>query len=594
MEVTSVSRKAEPFYETAGAVGVMTGTEIQETGARTIADALRYAPGTQVARVDGRTWALTVRGFNAIESNKLLVLMDGRTVYTPLFSGVFWDVQNTFMPDVDRIEVVRGPGATLWGANAVNGVVSISTKDARYTQGGLVTAGVGSEDSFAGVRYGGEIAGKVYYRVYAQSEHRDDLVTQTGVPAHDDWRLNQVGFRIDSATSPEQSGFTVQGDYYDGRAGAVENVSTPVSGGNVIVRDHRVLREDMELTTQAYFDYVSRSVYKQFGEVRYTYDFDTQLHFSPWQHHDVVTGVSYRTSDDKTKSDGSILFVPRSERFDIAGAFLQDEIRWHQDRYGLILGSKFEYHKIGGVEVQPSIRFALRNRKSTLWAAISRAVRVPSRYDEDVRFPNLTRPQLIGSHDFKSESVIAYELGYRAQQFAGFTWDLSLYYNDYHDLRSQERSTVAPFTRVWGNKLGANTYGAEFSFKWQPFRRWRLQGNYTYLEEDVALEAGSRDPTGGMQEYNDPKHTASLRSRLELRPGLQWDVGIRYVSSLPHPQQIAYWTADTRIAWRYRGSWEFALVGQDLLDSQHSEFGSSTPTAHQVQRGYYGSVTWEF
>lgn len=594
MDVTSVSRKAEPFYETAGAVAVLTGNDIQQTGARTLADALRYAPGMQVARVDNRTWAITARGFNARDSNKLLVLIDGRTVYSPLFSGVFWDVQDTFFPDLDRIEVIRGPGATMWGANAVNGVVSITTKDARYTQGGLVTAGLGvEENAFAGVRYGGEIPGKAFYRVYIQNTQRDDLVNQFGVASQGDWSTTQTGFRIDSAMPKEAGSFTFQGDYYHGKIGATPTVSTPMTGGNLVLRGTKPLGKDMELTSQLYFDYVSRSIYQQYGELRRTYDFDTQLRFSPWEHHDIVSGVNYRSSEDQTRSGGLISFAPFARRIELGSAFVQDEIRWHDEMFGLIVGSKFEYHESVGLEIQPSVRLALRTRRSTLWAAVSRAVRTPSRYDDDARVGLVpSNPQLSGSRDFESENVVAYEIGYRAQHFASFTWDVSLFFNDYADLRSQEPTTQRISPRVFANKLMAETYGAEVSLKWQPVRRWRLEGSYTYLGENFHLALDSRDPTGGVQEANDPKHSANLRSHLELVHGLEWDLGVRYVSSLPNPDQPAYVATDTRLAWRYHGQWEFAVVGRDIFDNQHSEFGSRLSS--QVQRGYYGSVTWEF
>lgn len=594
MDVTSVSRKAEPFYETAGAVAVLTGSDIQQTGVRTLADALRYVPGMQVARVDERSWAITARGFNTRDSNKMLVLMDGRTVYSPLFSGVFWEVQDTFLPDLDRVEVIRGPGATMWGANAVNGVVSFTTKDARYTQGGLVTAGVGIEETaFAGARYGGEVPGKFYYRVYAQSMRRDDMLTQFGLPSGRDWENTQTGFRIDSASPKERGSFTLQGDYDHGKISSPIAGGQPFTAGNLLLRVARPVGNEMELSTQLYFDYLSHSIEGQYGELRRTYDFDTQLRFSPWEHHDVVSGVSYRSSEDHTLGSSLFAFNPASRRIEIAGAFIQDEIRWHEDRYGLIVGSKFEYHESVGMEIQPSIRLALRNRRSTLWAAVSRAVRTPSRYDDDVIQGNPRNPQIVGSRDFDSETVIAYELGYRAQPVTSFNWDVSLFYNDYDKLRSQEPvSTARNAARRISNKLMAETYGAEVSIKWQPIRRWRLQGSYTYLAEDFHLAPNSRDPTNGTQEANDPKNSANLRSHLELGGGLEWDVGLRYVSSLPNPAQPAYLATDTRLSWRFRGQWEFSLVGQNIFDNQHSEFG--TKASNQVQRSYYGSVTWEF
>jgi len=593
MDVTSVSRKAEPFYETAGAVAVLTGSEIQQIGSRTLADALRYVPGLEVARVDFRNWAISSRGFNASNSNKMLVLMDGRTVYSPLFSGVFWDVQDTFLPDLDRIEVIRGPGATMWGSNAVNGVISMTTKDARYTQGGLITAGLGVEEkAFAGVRYGGEIPGKLYYRVYAQTTRRDDLLTATGVDLNREWTSTQTGFRIDSAAPKENGSVTFQGDYYHGSVGATANISTPFTGGNLVLRATKPFANDMEFTTQVYFDYLSRYVYQQYGEVRRTYDFDTQLRFSPWEHHDVVAGFNYRSSADQTRTGSLISFVPVDRRLQLGSMFVQDEIRWHEEMFGLILGSKFEYHQKVGVEIQPSIRLALRTRRSTLWAAVSRALRTPSRYDEDSRFgPLPTNPQLMGSHHFQSESVVAYELGYRAQYFTSFTWDVSLFFNDYDNLRSQEPTGLRQ-PRILSNKLMAETYGAEIALKWQPVRRWRLQASYSHLVDEFHLASDSRDITNGSQEANDPKNTANLRSHLVLGGGLEWDVGLRYVSSLPNPAQPAYLATDTRLAWRYRGQWEFALVGQNIFDNQHTEFG--TRVSDQVQRGYYGSVTWEF
>ncbi|HEU5079760.1 MAG TPA: TonB-dependent receptor [Opitutaceae bacterium] len=595
LEVTSVSRKPEPFVSTAGAVAVLTGEDISQTGARTFADALRYAPGMQVARVDGRTWAVTARGFNASESNKLLVLMDGRTVYTPLFSGVFWDLQNTFFPDLDHIEVIRGPGATMWGANAVNGVVSITTKDARYTQGGLVTIGGGDEErAFGGVRYGGEIPGKLFYRVYAQSFYRDDLVNGDETGTGSDWRVTQGGFRIDSVGVEDGSGFTIQGDYYHGSIGDNIVQKSPITGGNILARLNRELSDRMEFTTQAYFDYVSRTVYKLYGEDRRTYDLDTQLRLTPFEHHEIVTGMAFRTSDDHTVTGGSTSFSPQSRRMTTGSAFVQDEMRWHDGRYGLIVGSKVEYNEGSGLDFQPSIRGALRNRDSTLWAAVSRAVRTPSRFDEDVRAGNPVRPSRIGNPDVDAETVLAYELGYRAQPASSFTWDLSLYYNDYDRLRSIERSLTAPSQRIEGNELLAETYGAEFSAKWQPVRRWRLQASYTYLGEKFHLAAGSTDPTGGQSEFNDPKHVATLRSSVQITHGLEWDFSVRYVSSLPHPAQSAYVEGDTKITYRVGGGWEFSLVGQNLFDKAHAEFGDSSISVVQVQRSFYGSVTWQF
>ncbi len=594
MEVTSASRRPEPLVETAGAVAVLTEEDISQIGARSIADALRYAAGMQVARVDGRTWAVTARGFNGSESNKLLVLVDGRTVYTPLFSGVFWDEQNLFLPDLDRIEVIRGPGATLWGANAVNGVVSITTKDARLTQGGLVYGGAGNEErAFGGVRYGGEIPGKLYYRVYAQGFDRDDLVTNKGAPTGETWHVAQGGFRLDSAASKEQGSFTLQGDYYRARIGSPQGVNPPMSGGNILGRFTKQTGDDLELTLQAYYDYESRDVFRQFGETGRTFDIDTQFHYTRWQNHDIVAGAGFRTSSDQTDPSGVTVFLPAARRLNSTSAFVQDEMSWHGGEYGLIAGTKAEYHDFVGLDLQPSLRAAWRKKNSTLWAAVSRAVRTPSRYDEDVRFPSVQRPIIQGNSNFDSETLLAYELGYRAQPMTGFTWDVSLYYNDYDRLRSEEHG-ARPFPITLGNGLLAKTHGVEVSAKWQATARWRLQATYTFLHEDFRLAAGSTDTTHGAAEFNDPRHVATLRSSLDLTHGFEWDVSLRYVSSLPHPSQPGYTDADMRLAYRFGGQWEISVVGQNLLHGSQSQFGDTNPEAVQVQRSLYGSITWQF
>lgn len=592
LEVTSVSRRPEPFHATAGAVSVLTGREIAQTGATHVADALRYAPGVQVARIDTRTWAVSVRGFNAANPNKLLVLVDGRTVYTPLFSGVPWEAQDFFLPDLDRIEIVRGPGATLWGANAVNGVLSFTSKEARYTQGGLVTAGAGTEERlFGGIRYGGEVEGKYFYRVYAKSVRREPLSTNSGVAGNDAWRMGQVGFRVDSARAPEDGTFTVQGDYYDGWFGEDSAVRLPASGGNLLVRGTRSFTPELGVTLQAYFDHVSREVHGQFGEERDTYDLDAQLNWTGWEQHDVVAGLNARTSRDDTTTRGVVQFAPVSRRLESFGAFVQDEIRWADGRFGLVVGSKFEHHDSVGFEVQPSIRAAVRDGHNTWWTSISRAVRTPSRYDEDHRFPSVARPITSGSRDFRSEVVVAYEAGYRGQPFAGLLWDVSLFFNDYDRLRSLEPpSGRGP--RLVGNGLKAHTYGGEVSVTWKPIARWQVTASYSRLEQTFGAEPWSRDLSLGTREYNDPKQQASLRSALHLPHGFEFDFGIRYVDELPHPYQPDYTTADARLVWRSSTGVELSVVGQNLAEASHTEFGSDA--GRQVERSFHASITWQF
>jgi len=595
LEVTSVSRKPEPYAETAAAVSVLTEQDIDEAGSQTLADALRYMPGMEVARVDSRTWAISSRGFNASASNKLLVMIDGRTVYTPLFSGVFWDSQDTFMPDVDRIEVTRGPGSTMWGANAVNGVVAITTKDSRYTQGGLVTITAGSDEpGFASVRYGGQFdSGKYFYRVYVQSSQRNDLPTVTGNAGGDGWSTTQTGFRIDSAMPADEGSLSFSGDYYNGQVGTSPGENAPMSGGNFTLNASRVLSDDLVLSTTSYFDYVSRSVFQQYGETQRTYNVDTQLRYAGWQHHDIIAGMQFRNSSDDTDAGVLTTFSPSKRSINEGSAFVQDEMRWKDGRYGLIVGSKFEYHQFSGFDVEPSIRAAYHAGGSTLWAAVSRAVRTPSRFDEDVVVGVPRFPIIAGNEDFKSEALTAYELGYRAQVTSAFTWDTSLFVNRYDDLRSRER-VPGKITSMLENKLNSRSVGVDVTAKWQVCSRWRLQATYTHLAENFSLDPGSTDPTGGYTEYDDPKNMASLQSSLQVTPALQWSFGVRYVSSLPNPAQKAYVTADMKLAYRFRGRWEFDLIGQNLLQKDHTEFGAGNPQAREVPREVYGSVIWQF
>jgi iron complex outermembrane receptor protein len=381
IDVTSVSRRSEPVSGAAAAITVITGEDIRRSGASNLPDALRIAVGLEVAQSDGNTWAVSSRGFNTTTSNKLLVLIDGRSIYTPLFSGVFWDVQDVMLEDVDRIEIIRGPGATLWGANAVNGVINILTKSARDTQGGLVSVGGGTEDQgFASFRQGGKVGEETAYRAYGKYSYRDSLAFADGGSARDPLRRGQAGFRLDRSDAGSGA-FTLQGDAYHGLAGqaVVVRADTALDGANLLGRWTRTYSENSGSDLQVYYDYTHRQIPQWFEEHRHTLDVDYQ-HRKPFgARQDLVWGAGYRITHDQVGNSPGVAFLPDHRTESLFSAFAQDEIRL-ESHLRLTLGTKLEHNYWTGFEVQPSVRLSwVPDDRRTLWGAISRAVRTPTR-----------------------------------------------------------------------------------------------------------------------------------------------------------------------------------------------------------------------
>jgi iron complex outermembrane receptor protein len=624
IEVTSVSRREERASEAAAAVTVVTGDEIRRSGATSIPDALRYVEGLHVARANNQDWGISSRGFNASianlnVANKLLVLMDGRSLYTPLFSGVLWDVQDTLLEDIDRIEVVRGPGATLWGANAVNGIINIVTKSARETQGVLLSGIAGTEERLAASgRYGGKINDQAHYRIYGTYFERDESNLPTGQPAHDAWNMGQGGFRIDWEPHT-QTVINFQGDFYGGRQDErqvilypgppfrqlVEDRST-LQGGNFLGRLTHDFSEKSQLQFQAYYDRTHRSFPSFFNETRDSVGIDLQHHFGLGERHLISWGLGYDWTQDNVGNTYGLSFSPPQREADVYSAFLQDQISLIPERLILTLGSKFEHDDYTGFEVQPSARLALHpTDDQTVWAAVSRAVRRPTRAEHDVRLRSeLNGPGLPpGSHNlflgnpaFESETVLAYELGYRIQPHRRVTVDIATFYNVYDDLRSLEFGTpqlVGGVVQVpvrAGNFLEGETYGFETGVGVQLADPWRVRAGYALLKKDLRLEPGSRDQTGGAFEGNDPEHQFFLRSMVDLPRGWEFDAGMKYVDALPQPAIPSYWLLDLRLGWRPCPNWEFAVVGRNLLQRQHQEFG----VGNAIEPSVYGKVTWRF
>jgi iron complex outermembrane receptor protein len=629
VEVTSAARKPQRLAETATAIFVITPKDIRRSGATSIPELLRMVPGLQVARINSNQWVVTSRGFASRFANKLLVLIDGRSVYTPLFSGVFWEVQDLPLEDIERIEVIRGPGAALWGANAVNGVINILTKSAEDTQGGLLSVGAGTEErAFGTMRYGSQLGNGAYLRLYGRVLDRDDFVDARdgSKDSPDDWRQGRAGFRLDWQV-PGRDSFTLQGDAYNGEAGQLLQVSSLLppfvqviardaefSGANLLGRWRRSFSPSSEMALQVYYDLTQRDG-PILDEARDTFDIDFQQRFTAGGRHHVVWGLGYRLSRDELT--GTVLASIDPERRDttLLSAFVQDEVMLARDWLRLTLGSKFEHNDFTGFEVQPNARLLWTpDDRQTLWLATSRAVRTPSRVEDDIRvnFVGRSVPGVLvaiqGDRDFDAEKLTAYELGYRIQPSGRLNLDLAAFHNVYDDLRTFEtRSPVAEIfplpphllvANLTENRGSGNTWGLELAADWRPRDGWRLQLAYSYLEMDLKAEDGSRDTSLDDQEDASPKHQVSLRSSTDLARNVELDLWVRYTDAFDGlgASPIASQTAlDLRLAWRPHKDLELSIVGQNLLDDRHLEFVSdSFSSPVEVERGVYGKLTWRF
>jgi iron complex outermembrane receptor protein len=588
-DVTVVSRRPEKLSTSPSAVQVITGEDIHRSGATSLPEALRLAPNLEVAQVNSHDWAISARGFNNTLANKLLVMIDGRTVYTPLDAGVFWDAQNVLLDDVDRIEVVSGPGGTLWGANAVNGVINIVTKSARETQGLLVEGGGGSLlQDFGAIRYGGGNGTNLFYRVYAQRSDRNDTVFPNGNDAADSWDMSQGGFRMDWYPS-DQNSLTVQGDAYSGsEAGTAGN--TFLDGQNVLGRWSHTISDTSDLTVQAYFDRTWRDIPNSIAEDLKTYDLDVQHRFALGERQSVTWGGGYRLMEDRVQNAAALAFIPPDRNMQLFSAFVQDEIILVPDRLQLTIGTKLEHNDFSGFEVQPSARLAWTpDDWQTFWGAVSRAVRSPSRIDSDIRLPGTQPFQLQGDTDFDAETVLAYEAGYRVRPVERVSLSLATYYNDYDFLRSLNQ--ISPTNFVIGNGFRGQTWGVELSGTYQATDWWRLRGGYTYLNK--VLWADRPNVTPSVREGNDPENQVLIQSILDLPAHFQFDVVGRYVDTLENPHVPSYVSFDARLAWWYQGKVEISIVGQNLWDNQHPEFGAIA-TRQEIPRSVFGKVAWWF
>ena len=622
LEVTTVSKGPVKLSQTAAAIYVITQEDIRRSGVRSLPEALRLAPGVDVAQIDSVKWAVGIRGFQSRLSRDILVLIDGRSVYSPLFHGVYWEVQDTLLEDVDRIEVIRGPGGTIWGANAVNGVINIITKNAKDTKGTLVSAGGGTVDQgFVDFRHGGGTSDGFNYRIYGKG-------VDTGPEYHpdrqqfDDWRRAQGGFRTDWDINSNDS-LTIQGDLYDGVSGEnvrISSLNSPyvsnveknaqLSGGNLLARWQRKLKEGSDIQLVAYYDRVNRLQSNQ-AEYRNTFDVDF-VHHLALHRQNFIWGVEARLSPAKVPEIiPTYVFTPDERTDQLYTAYAQDDVSVVPDKLSFTAGAKLLHSSFSGFDVEPSVRLLWTpTARQSVWAAVTRAVRTPSDIEDNIQNTSLVSTDPLafsitkGDGRFTSETLIGYEAGYRSVISKTVSLDIAAFFNRYDHLQSLEPAG-APLTEdlagtpalfypyINGNGIKGTTSGFEIVPDWKPASWWRLQGSYSLLHMDLRTWPGSLDTTTvGADEGSSPHHQARIQSFFDLSRNLEFSLTWRYVGALPYYLVQGYNTGDARIAWRPVQHIEFAVVGQNLVQPRHVEYGGDPGALVGIKRNVFASLTF--
>jgi iron complex outermembrane receptor protein len=638
-KVTSVSKKSEHLFSAAAAITVITQEDIEKAGILSIPEALRLVPGLQVAQIDSSRYAISARGFNDFFANKLLVLIDGRSIYTPLFSGVYWNAQDTLIEDIERIEVIRGPGATVWGANAVNGVINIITKSSAETQGGLISTAVGSHlQPLVSTRYGGRLDESTTYRVFAKGLKRADFDSSDGGEANDSWETLRAGIRLDRDQSVSDT-ISVQAEVYEGSADGTLGISDPTTfpvtigvegteeyeGGHILTNWQHIFSSSSSTDFQMYYDHTYRDQVVA-EETRDTIDLEFKHHWNPAGAHDIVWGAGYRWTKDDIIDTFVISFDPDSRSDNLWSAFAQDDINLIADTAWITVGSKFEHNAYSGFEIQPSVRFRIQTSpRQIIWTAISRAVRTPARSDHDFESKILTRvdgtddfiiSNYMGDDALHSEELTAYELGYRRQISNTLSIDIASYYNDYDEIRgvrqyppfldltSSPPTYVLPY--IFDNSIEGKAYGIELQGTWQATDNLRITAAYSWMKLDLQYKDPDRRDTKILELFLSPRQQFQLRSSLDLAHNLSFDAELYYVSSLNSSEidsylQLnendigAYLRLDLQLGWQIRENLKIYITGENLLDSGHSEFpDSSQILASEIPRQYWVKATYTF
>ena len=632
LQVSLVSKKKEKLTRAAAAIFVITNDDIRRSGVTSIAEALKLVPGMQVARIDANKWAVTSRGFNGRFSNKLLVLIDGRSVYINLFAGVFWDMQDIILEDVDRIEVIRGPGATLWGANAVNGIINIVTKHAAKTQGGFITAGAGTEEKmFGALRYGTTLGQNMYFRMFSKYTLRDDFIHLNGEKASDGWDIYQLGVRADWDRSPSHSmslhavafhgtcSHTLETVLFQPPYSEIWDHKGDMGGWYALFNSQYIFKNASVLNFKCYGDYQERdegTIIGKFG----SYDVELNYLFDIGHHNQIICGAEYRLLKDQFENTVYMIVNPPERNQHLFSTFLQDDILIKRNRLKLTIGSKFEHHYFTGFEYQPNIRFLWTpNQKHTIWTTVSRAVRTPATFEREDRsyynahiisFEVLKLPILLryqGNRDFRSETLLAYEAGYRYCPSPSCLIDATLFLNQYDHLFAGKTGSLIPVIEteneylvmplITDNQIYGNMYGAEIFVDKHLTSRWRIQTAYSIIKAQMNLQPGAVDSNQVENlEKDNPLHQFSLRSSLNLPWNIELDINYRYIDELADMGIPDYSTLDIRLGWRPRKSLEMSVVGHNLLYDSFMEFVPELNyTLHtKVQRGVYCKVKFNF
>ncbi|HTI87464.1 MAG TPA: TonB-dependent receptor [Alphaproteobacteria bacterium] len=582
LQVTSVSRRPEPLSKAPAAIYVITQDDIRRAGVTSLTEALRLAPNLEVAQLNASTYTVSARGFNRFEAaNKLQVLIDGRTVYNPLHAGVFWDVANVMVEDIDRIEVISGPGGALWGTNAVNGVINVVTKGAEATRGGLASAQIGNVNRNGALRYGGALGSNGAYRVYGMTFADGHTVNANGTSLGDDWYGSQGGFRTDWKT--DGNAFTVQGDVFNNPF----HTGGQARGGNALARWTHTLGAASSVEVQTYYDKTERVTPGVVDAVE-TGDLQAQHTFATGAHK-VVWGGGYRVQTDRFSNtlNGFALNKERDTTY-IGNVFAQDTIALDSD-LALTLGTKLEHSTFSGTEYMPEARLGWSvTDDDFLWGAVSRAVRTPSRIDRELQFPGLLLP----APSFDSEKLIAYEIGHRGRLSPRASGTLALYYHDYDDLRTTSLANGSTFPVQLQNGMEGSTYGLEAWGDYALTSWWRLSPGLNVIKKHLHLKPGQTDTSNRQAAGNDPEYQASLRSSMDLGRDVEFDIGIRAVDQLSNPSIPSYYSLDTRVGWTVTPGVELSLAGFNLLDSHHPETGPA-PQA-EIRRTVYVGTRWRF
>ncbi len=622
IEVTTVSKEPEEVWNTPAAIYVITQDDIRRSGATSLPEVLRLAPGVEVSRVDSDHWAVGIRGFGSGFSRAVLVLMDGRSLYTPLFEGVYWEVQDYVLEDIDRIEVIRGPGGTIWGANAVNGVINIITKNAKDTRGSLAAIGGGNIDTgMAEARYGGHHGSSLDYRIFAKGFLRDPEHHLDGIN-YDEWRRIHGGFRVDAGTG--NNAFTLEGDAYKEGEGEISNIAffnppstsnffdtARTSGASLTGSWKRTLDNGSGFLLSGYYDRTSRHGI-QYGETRNTFDLDFMHHLAGLPRQDFSWGLGMRVSPSTfIQTQQTVDFLPHQQTDSVYSGFVQDEFHILPRKFSVTVGSKLEHNNFSGFEIQPSVRALYAPTSTrTFWGAITRAVRTPSRLDQDLQLTGLVLPtppifiEVDGTPGFRSETLLGYEAGYRTLLRKNVYLSLAFFNNDYDNLEGfgaigiSTPATPAPphilFTVPEVNAVQGSTYGGEISPEWQVNSWWKLRASYSYINLDLRSKPGiPAANTVTADEGSTPHNMVLVQSFINLPKGLEFDQTYRYNSALPAQLVRAYQTADLHLAWRFAQHFSISLAGQNLFQPFHLEWGSGIPAPPvAIERSAYIQLTW--